>query len=308
MFNERKRNTFIFVKSSIREKMIKGKLFQKMYSREQIQAYLERIRFQGELELTKEMLDKLIYAHQTAIPFENLDVYEFHKKISLKPEALFQKMVTHRRGGYCLEMNGLFGYMLQSMGFDARPCLCRVMFGLNDPSQNLFDHRANIVTLEGKQYFCEVGLGGAMPPSAMELPVGDGWVKDAPDIWRKMRGEEFCIRPIEPGWYGTMRRVQLDRDIYNDPFDRKERLEVMFCMAEVHEMDFISLNYYLSQSDDSMFRQRRVVNLRTAHGYRALTNNTYREVSDGIRQEKELISEELLDILREKFGLNMNIQ
>ena len=75
--------------------------------------------------------------------------------------------------------------------------------------------------------------------------------------------------------------------------------------AEVHEMDFTSLHYYLSQSDDSMFRQRRVVNLRTAHGYRALTNHTYREVIDGIRQEKELTPEELLDMLREKFGLNI---
>ena len=279
-----------------------------MYCKEQIQDYMERIHFHGEADLTKETLDKLIYAHQTAIPFENLDVYEYHKSISLKPEDLFQKMVTDRRGGYCFEMNGLFGYMLQSMGFDARPCLCRVMFGLTDSSQNLFDHRANIVMLDGKQYFCEVGIGGAMPPAAMELPAGDGWVKDAPDIWRQMRGEEFCIRPIEPGWYGTMRRVQLDRDIYDDPFDRKERLEVMFCTAEVHEMDFISLNYYLSQSDDSMFRQRRVVNLRTAHGYRALTNYTYREVNDGIRQEKELTPEERPDMLREKFGLNINIQ
>ena len=111
-----------------------------MYCKEQIQDYMERIHFHGEADLTKETLDKLIYAHQTAIPFENLDVYEYHKSISLKPEDLFQKMVTDRRGGYCFEMNGLFGYMLQSMGFDARPCLCRFMFGLTDSSQNLFDH------------------------------------------------------------------------------------------------------------------------------------------------------------------------
>ena len=50
-----------------------------MYTQEQIQAYLERVHFQGKLELTKETLDKLVYGHQISIPFENLDVYEYHK-------------------------------------------------------------------------------------------------------------------------------------------------------------------------------------------------------------------------------------
>lgn len=274
-----------------------------MYTQEQIQAYLDRIHFHKKIEYTKEILDELVYAHQLSIPFENLDVYEFHKTISLEPDDLYQKMITDHRGGYCFEMNGLFCLMLQSMGFQARPCLCRVMFGLTEPSQNLFDHRATIVMLDGRQYFCEVGIGGAMPPAAMELPAGEGWRKDAPDVWKQMHGEEFCIRPIEPGWYGTVRRVKMDSDIYDDPFDRKERLEVMFCLAEVHEIDFTSMNYYLSQSDASMFRQRRVVNLRTTHGYRALTDNTYREVVDGNRQERVLTEEEIPHILREKFGL-----
>ena len=87
--------------------------------------------------------------------------------------------------------------------------LCWVMFGLTDCHRTCLTI-AQISTLDGKQSISvEVGIGGAMPPAAMELPAGDGWVKDAPDIWRQMRGEEFCIRPIEPGWYGTMRRVQL---------------------------------------------------------------------------------------------------
>uniref|UniRef100_UPI0025F33AA4 arylamine N-acetyltransferase family protein n=1 Tax=uncultured Eubacterium sp. TaxID=165185 RepID=UPI0025F33AA4 len=249
-----------------------------------------------------------IYAHQCSIPFENLDVYDFRKEISLTEEALYDKFIVQRRGGYCFEMNGFFCGMLRSMGFDARPCLCRVMFGLTDPSQNLFDHRATIVTLDGKDYFCEVGLGGAMPPASMEIPAQGLWRADPEDVWHEMKGEEFSIRAIEPGWYGTMRRVRLERDIYEDPFNRKERLEVMFTTIAVHEIDFTSLNYYLSHAAESLFHRQRIVNLRTERGYRALTGLVYREVADGIRREQTLIPEELPVILKENFGVELTTE
>lgn len=314
--------------------IIKGKKGEGvMYTEKQIEEYKERIHYHKKIELTKEVLDELIYAHQCSIPFENLDVYDLKKEIVLTEEALYHKFIVQKRGGYCFEMNGFFCKMLQSMGFQARPCLCRVMFGLTDPAQNLFDHRGTIVTLDGKDYFCEVGLGGAMPPAAMEvpgqplgspqeavseerlhpesernlLPVDGRDERQFPsDVWQQLRGEEFCIRAIEPGWYGTMRRVYLDKDIYDDPMDRKERLEVMFSTITVHEMDFISLNYYLSHAEQSLFLQHRKINLRTTHGYRALTDLMYREVTDGVREERELNPEELPVILKEKFGLELS--
>lgn len=279
-----------------------------MYNEQQIQAYLNRIHYNKEITLTREVLDELIYAHQCSIPFENLDVYDFRKEISLTEEALYDKFIVQRRGGYCFEMNGFFCGMLRSMGFDARPCLCRVMFGLTEPSQNLFDHRATIVTLDGKDYFCEVGLGGAMPPASMKIPDQGLWTADTEDVWHEMKGEEFSIRAIEPGWYGTIRRVRLDRDIYDDPMDRKERLEVMFTTIAVHEMDFTSLNYYLSHAEKSLFRCQRIANLRTERGYRALTGLVYREVTDGIRREQTLMPEELPVILKENFGIELTTE
>lgn len=60
----------------------------------------------------------------------------------------------------------------------------------------------------------------------MKIPDQGLWTADTEDVWLEMKGEEFSIRAIEPGWYGTMRRVRLNRDIYDDPMDRKERLEI----------------------------------------------------------------------------------
>ena len=86
-----------------------------MYNEQQIQAYLNRLHYNKEITLTREVLDELIYAHQCSIPFENLDVYDFQKEISLTEEALYDKFIVQRRGGYCFEMNGFFCGMLRSM-------------------------------------------------------------------------------------------------------------------------------------------------------------------------------------------------
>ncbi|MCD7982205.1 MAG: arylamine N-acetyltransferase [Clostridiales bacterium] len=329
-----------------------------MYTKQQIAAWLERIHYDGDLTISKETLDALVYSHQCAIPFENIDVYDFHREIPLDEVSLFEKMVTRKRGGYCFETNGFFCRMLQSIGFDARPCLCRVMFGLRRPEENFIDHRATIVALDGQRYFCEAGIGGAMPPGALQLPPersadradrperaegtadssgcperaegiagcperaeGSAGSADCPErvkgsagsancpegTWQEMRGEYFCVRRIERNWYGTIRRVNLSRDIYEDPMDRRERLEIMFCDAAAHEIDFVTLNHFLSQSDQSKFRRERIVNLRTPDGYRALTNRTYREVSRGRRTERELDAAEIPGILKDKFGLEIKM-
>jgi len=57
--------------------------------------------------------------HQiTTVPFENLSLhYSPHHSISLDPAALFEKIVEHGRGGYCMENNCFFGTVLRTLGF-----------------------------------------------------------------------------------------------------------------------------------------------------------------------------------------------
>ncbi|MCD7864919.1 MAG: arylamine N-acetyltransferase [Clostridiales bacterium] len=268
-----------------------------MYTKQQLEAYKKRIHYTGDLTVSKDTLDALIYTHQCGIPYENLDVCDFHREILLDENSLFEKMVDRKRGGYCLEMNGFFCRILQSVGFDARPCLCRVMFGVENPGDNCIDHRSTIVTLDGQRYLCDVGIGGAMPSKALPLTPEN--------CWQELRGEYFCIKSIERNWYGVFRRASVSQDIQDDPMNRRERLEWIFCDAAAHEIDFISVNYYLSQSDESKFRHTRMANIRTPEGYRALTNRTYREVIRGRRTERELSYEEIPIVLREKFGIEV---
>src|SRR6266540_1131840 len=82
-----------------------------------IQAYLCRIHYRGGLAPTAAILRELHRAHLLTVPFENLDIH-LGRPILLDQEALFDKIVTRRRGGFCYELNGLFALLLRELGFD----------------------------------------------------------------------------------------------------------------------------------------------------------------------------------------------
>lgn len=68
---------------------------------------------------------RVLHTHMlSTIPFETLDLhYTERRQIQLEPQALYQKLVAsgRGRGGYCLENNQLFLYMLRDLGFHAYP-------------------------------------------------------------------------------------------------------------------------------------------------------------------------------------------
>lgn len=55
-------------------------------------------------------------AHLLAVPFENLDIH-LGREIVLNEAALWTKLVVHRRGGFCYELNGPFALLLRAFGF-----------------------------------------------------------------------------------------------------------------------------------------------------------------------------------------------
>ncbi len=86
------------------------------YSQEQISRYLDRIGLEGPFPQNAESLSRIILAHYQAIPYENLDILA-GRPLCLEPDALFQKIVENRRGGFCFELNEALGCLLSSLGF-----------------------------------------------------------------------------------------------------------------------------------------------------------------------------------------------
>ena len=127
-------------------------------------------------------LHALHAAHNRSIPFENLDPVLGTPVADLGVQALTDKLVTRGRGGYCYEHNGLFGYLLEDLGYQVDRLAGRViwMSGLATlPSQwdapiPAKTHNVLAVTVPGEQdrYLVDVGFGGQTLSSPIRLQAG----------------------------------------------------------------------------------------------------------------------------------------
>jgi N-hydroxyarylamine O-acetyltransferase len=90
-----------------------------------LSAYFGRVGYAGSAAATLETLGSLLRGHIQAIPFENLDVL-LGRRIDISPAAVFDKLVTRGRGGYCFEHNTLLLSVLREIGFDVAPLIGRI--------------------------------------------------------------------------------------------------------------------------------------------------------------------------------------
>lgn len=268
----------------------------KKLSPEQINQYLNRIGMQQVEKLTRETLDELIYRHQCAIAFENLDSYDFHMEVNLDSDYLFQKIIQSPRGGYCLELNSLFYRLLLSLGYDARPCFTRVLLGSDDLTLPI-DHRGTLVKLDGTEYFCDVGLGGPMPSGALNIETVD---------WQTFGEESFRVVPCMKGWLAIHRKTRIRQEAEPEKEQETQRIEVVISDIACFDSDFQFLNYYKSTNKRVLFCAHRVINLRIDGGYRMIRDNTYKEVTpQGVKLET--INGQLEQLLKEKFYIEIKL-
>lgn len=264
-----------------------------MYTNEQIAACLDRMDYHKPVTITRETLDELIFSCQCHVPYDNLDVFDYKKEVYLDEESLYRKIVVEKRGGYCFELNGFFFNVLAALGFDVQPCVCRIMFGCTEPGDNFIDHRASIVTLDGQRYFCDVGTGAPMPLAALRIEE---------DVWQDTRGQQFCIRKGERGWYALYRKAFTDAG--QDKYE--EKLDLFFLDAATYEIDFLTPNYYVCHKEDALPHVRRMVSLKTPEGYLDITNDIFTEVVNGKKTERKIAYEELMPLIRDRFGIQIS--
>src|SRR5215469_12743773 len=90
-----------------------------------VEAYLRRIDYSGPREVSPAALRELHRQHLFTVPFENLDI-PLATPILLDGNFFYDKIVVRRRGGFCYELNGLFGQLLAAMGFCVQMLSARV--------------------------------------------------------------------------------------------------------------------------------------------------------------------------------------
>jgi len=158
-----------------------------------IEAYLDRIGYAGPAEPTYAALAELQRAHMLTVPFENLDI-ALGRRLVLDHRANYAKIVEQRRGGWCFELNGLFAWLLEQLGYRVTLLGSRVEGDRAVAGRDLA-HLLLRVDLD-RPYIVDVGFGeGPLEPLPLEQ-VADGVIRhrnglDVVFTDRPRRLEEF---------------------------------------------------------------------------------------------------------------------
>ncbi|PQO23444.1 arylamine N-acetyltransferase [Rhodobacteraceae bacterium WD3A24] len=128
-------------------------------------AFIARIGLER-VESTPRGLAALQAAHLRAIPFETVAPL-LGEVPDLSPQALADKIISCRRGGYCFELNTLLGLALEALGFEARRVMARVRLGAAEGGPR--SHLAWIVPVEGRSLLVDAGFGGPGPLEPLDL-------------------------------------------------------------------------------------------------------------------------------------------
>ena len=78
--------------------------------------YFERVCYSGTRNPSLKTLISLCWSHVQHIPWDTLDLFGgLNKELNL--DKIYKNLVCLKRGGWCYEHNGLFGAVLEAMGF-----------------------------------------------------------------------------------------------------------------------------------------------------------------------------------------------
>ncbi|HSU82317.1 MAG TPA: arylamine N-acetyltransferase [Thermoanaerobaculia bacterium] len=242
--------------------------------------YLERIGYHGPLDPTAETLQRLHLAHLYAVPFENLSIH-WGEPIQLDDEALFEKVVTRRRGGFCYELNGLFAALLRALGFD----VAMLSAGVGRPAGEFspdYDHMALLVTLEDR-WLADVGFGDSFREPLRLDERGEQREGDlAYRVEETSGGRLILARREEGGSWRPQYRFGLEPHVF---------------------ADYAEMCHFHQTSPQSHFTQNRICSLATPDGRVTLSGMKLITTRGGGKQERELDESEHAEALREIFGI-----
>ncbi|WP_399884902.1 arylamine N-acetyltransferase [Streptomyces sp. BBFR51] len=255
----------------------------------QVDAYLRRLGAEYPAGPSTESLRALHLRHLRTVPFENLSVH-LGEEIVLEEKRLLDKVVGGGRGGFCYELNGLFGALLAALGYEVTLLAARV-YGDGGRLGIPYDHMALLVrTVDGGERLADVGFGAH---SHGPLAFGE-------------RGEQ-----VDPG--GTFRVVEAGPDAAGVTGD----LDVLRDGRPVYRVeprprvldDFVSGAWWHSTSPRSHFLQSPVCSRLTEDGGRITLSGRRltTTAADGVREERELdTDEEVLASYRDHFGIDLD--
>lgn len=253
-------------------------------------AWLARIGAEAPAEPTLAALDSLIAAQLAHIPFENLDPL-VGRPVRIDLPSILDKVVTHRRGGYCNELNTLFAAGLRALGYHVVPLAARVRWTVPDDVPTGLTHMLLRVEIAHESYIADVGFGGATMPHALPLSRP----ADADAVYRLGPG------PLAAS--GAYHVLALEMRI-GDEWRALYHFELTPQLA----IDFVARNWYTATHPDSKF-VRQLTAARMDYGTRyTLANGDFsiRPPDGAVRTERLTTPDQVIAVLAGPFGITLD--
>jgi len=245
-----------------------------------ITSYLDRIGYDGPLTPDADTLRALQVAHLHTVPFENLSII-LDEPIDLDVEALFEKVVTRRRGGFCYELNGLFAALLRTLGFHVEMFSARVR-GSDKEYGPAFDHLTLLVSLS-ERWLVDVGFGDSfLEPLRLD------------------------VREVQPQGERCYRILDHKAELVLESKGREGEWtpQYRFGKTAFQLADFAEMCRFHQSSPESHFTEKTVCTMATPEGRVTISGTHFIRTTGGERKERELPDKpDYLNTLREQFNI-----
>lgn len=250
-----------------------------------LDAYLQRIVYQGDAAPTLETLRAIHYGHAKSIAFENLSPL-LRQPMRLDLPALLEKLVYGGRGGWCFEQNLLLSHALRALGFRVSGLAARVRWNVPDEVITARSHMLLRVELDDGPFIADVGFGGLTLTAPLRLAPGE--VQTTPH-------EPFRLIAHGAGYALQAQLGEEWRTLYT------------FELQEQHQVDYEVSNWYLATNPRSHFLSS-LIAARPDDGRRYALRNNQLSVHhrDGHSERHTLTSvAELCEVLERDFRLKL---
>lgn len=205
-------------------------------------------------------------AQIAAIPFESM--FPFLGRVpGVEPVDVWQKLVLEKCGGFCFELNTLFGLALSALDYETQTVMARVRMGAERGGART--HMAFIVTIDGEEWLADTGFGAQAPAEPVKLGSGQS---------QTIAGQEYRIRRDEAEGEEVLERLSKDGWYPLYGFDRVP--------TKAGDIEFAT--YLCATWNKEPFANSLKAYRRTDDGWISFQDGRARFVSNGITDERQI--------------------
>jgi len=266
--------------------------------------YLKRFNSINYKEPSIQNLFRLQSNHLLNVPFENLDIHLGCQYESLDLEFLYDKIVNKKRGGFCCELNYLFYWLLDQLGYRVAILACRPYQMRHEHYSEWFSHMALQVSMNESQFIVDVGFYA----HNFRAPL------------------KFTLNHIQPDVTGHFKIKPSTSASAHDPAPNPHTFVIEKCANEdlslwmpLYEFnikprridEFKPMVDFVKSKEHLRFHQKSICVIHTSYSVLKLVGHKLSEViytnsAEKSRTQSTLTTNEVFDAIRNIYGINLD--